>query len=180
MKLATTPANLWRGSSSRLGLSVVAGLLLLAAAGCGGSSSDDTAGAPTLTITSGPYRDGQLVNLSVGPNHYFTKYAEINIVQCADPGGTEANLPRSSASCDGNTAQGPSVLVNANGSFSFHGYEIWALPNESQLDEAPDSQPVCNRTHSCVLYVGQDTNIWTKPKIFSPPFTVTPKGKSSS
>jgi hypothetical protein len=172
-----TKADFWRGASSRLVLSAVAGALLLAAAGCGGSTSGDAAGAPAVTITPGPYRDGELINLSVGPNHYFTKYANINIVQCADPGGTAANLPRSSASCDGNTAQGPSVLVNSDGSFSFHGYEIWALPNESQLDEASDSRPVCNSTHMCVLYIGQDTNIWTKPKIFSPPFTVSPKEK---
>jgi hypothetical protein len=172
-----TTANRWRRTTSRFALSAAAGALLLAAAGCGSSSSGDTTG---LTITPGPYRDGQLINFSVGPNHYFTKYANINIVECADPGGSTANLPRSGASCDGNTAQGPSVLVNSNGSFSFHGYEAWALPNESQLGEAPDSRPICNSTHMCVLYIGQDTNIWTQPKIFSPPFTISPKGKSPS
>ena len=165
---------------SRLLLGAAAGALLLVAAGCGGSGSGsgDPAGVPALTITAGPYRDGQLISVSVGPNHYFTKYAEINIVQSADPGGTTANLPRSSASCDGNTAQGPSILVNSDGSFSFHEYEIWALPNESQLDEDSDSRPICDRTHMCVLYIGEDTNVWSKPKIFSPPFTVAPKGTS--
>jgi hypothetical protein len=179
MKRLTT-ADAWRGTTSRLVLSAAAGALLLMAAGCGGSGSGSASGAPAVTITSGPYRDGQLINFSVGPNHYFTKYANINIVQCADPGGTSANLPHSSASCDGNTAQGPSVLVNSDGSFSFNGYQIWALPNQSQLNEAPDSRPLCNSTHMCVLYIGQDTNIWSKPKIFSPPFTVSPKAKGSS
>jgi hypothetical protein len=164
-----------RSTAARWVLCAAAGALLLAAAGCGGSSSGDTSQTPGVSISTGPYRDGQVISFSVGPNHYFTKYQNINIVECADPGGTVANLPRSALQCDGNTVQGPSVLVNSDGSFSFRGYKIWALPNESQLSEAPDSRPICNGTHICVLYIGQDTNKWSKPKVFSPPFTVLPK-----
>ena len=91
--------------------------------------------APALTITPGPYHDGQLINVSVGPNNYFTPYARINILECADPGGKTKNLPTNVTACDGNTIQGTTILVQPNGSFSEHGYQLFALPNASQLGE---------------------------------------------
>jgi hypothetical protein len=108
----------------------------------------------------------------VGPNHYFTPYAHVNILECADPGGKKKNLPTSAFTCDGNTIQGDTVLIAKNGSFSEHGYEIYALPNTAALGESPNGQPVCNTKKPCVLYVGQNQEKFSAPKEFSRPFTI--------
>ena len=141
-----------------------------------------TAGAvapPSLTITQGPYHNTQRINVSVGPNRFFKPYARINIIECADPGGKSKNLPKNVDTCDGNTIQGNTILVQRNGSFSIRGYQVFALPNSSQLGETPDTRPACNRKNMCVLYVGQNQINFTAPKVFSSPFTITTSGKGS-
>ena len=157
------------------GSSMVGIVLVVALAG-----PADAVSAPALKITSGPYHDGQLINLSVGPNHYFTPYSRVNIIECADPGGKQKNLPTSVLACDGNTIQGNTILVQPNGSFFQHGYQLFALPNASQLGEQPDSLPVCNKKKSCVLYIGQNQEKFAAPKIFSPPFTISKSNSKSS
>jgi hypothetical protein len=148
-------------------------MVLVATAGLAGAT------APTLTITRGPYHDGQLINVSVGPNHYFKPYSRINIIECADPGGKSKNLPTSIDSCDGNTIQGNTILVQRNGSFSERGYQIYALPNATQLGEMPDTRPICNGRQACVLYIGQNQEKFTAPKIWSPSFTISKAGTHS-
>ena len=66
------------------------------------------------------------------------------------------DLPTNVSGCDGNTIQGGTILVQTDGSFSFRGYQIYALPNASQLGEPSDNKPQCDATHSCVLYIGQN------------------------
>ena len=153
---------------------IVVGIALVATAGTAGAVA-----APALTITQGPYHDGQRINVSVGPNHYFKPYSRINIIECADPGGKAKNLPASILACDGNTIQGNTILVQPNGSFSERGYQVYALPNASQLGETPDTRPVCNGKKACVLYVGQNQEKFSAPKIWSPPFTISKPGKRS-
>jgi hypothetical protein len=162
-----------RKRSSRITPIVLAAGLLVTIAGC--SSGGDSGYTPPtpLTITAGPYHAGQRINLSVGPNKYFTPYSGIKILECADPGGTAKHLPTNVSACDGNTIQPGSVIINQDGSFSFRGYPVYQLPNGSQLDEPSDSRPLCNATHQCVLYIGQNQEKFTAPKLFSPPFTVT-------
>ncbi len=130
-------------------------------------------------MTPGPYHDGQRINVSVGPNHQFTPYAGIKILECADPGGTTQNLPTSVVACDGNTIQGNTILVQPNGSFSERGYQLFALPNAPALGETPDAQPVCDKEHFCVLYIGQNQEKFTDPKMFSAPFTIS-KSRAAS
>jgi hypothetical protein len=67
--------------------------------------------------------------------------------------------------------------VNKNGSFSEHGYELYALPNKPQLGELSDNQPVCNQTKSCVLYIGENQENFNSAKMFSPPFLIQSSGK---
>ncbi len=165
-------AAVGRRFTSRVVPIVVTGMVLLTLAGCSSGGNDPTSQAP-LTITPGPYHAGQLINVSVGPNHYFKPYAGIKILECADPGGTTSNLPTSVSACDGNTIQAGSILINPDGSFSITGYEVYALPNATHLDEADDNRPICNQTHDCVLYIGQNQEKFTAPKIWSPPFTVS-------
>jgi hypothetical protein len=129
------------------------------------------AGAPALTITpapgSNPYKTGETLSISVGSNSLFAPSARIEILECAAPKGV---LPVDDTTCDGNTTQGNSVLVNSDGSFSDTAYTVYALPDRA-IGDPPDSHPVCSATDECVLFIGEDQNDFTKPKIFSPTFT---------
>jgi hypothetical protein len=130
--------------------------------------------APNVTVApDSNLHNGQSVSVTIGPNGFFTPNSHVNILECADPGGKAANLPRDDSTCDGNTIQGTTVLVATDGSFSTTGYSVYSLPSAT-LDEQSDGQPVCNATSPCVLFVGQDQNNFTAPKVFSAPFTVAP------
>ena len=99
--------------------------------------------------------------------------ARVNVIECADPGGLASNLPKDITTCDGNTIQGNTILVGSDGSFSQTGYTVYLLPSSS-LGEQGNFKPVCNQTNYCVLYVGQDQNDFTAPKVFSAPFLIAP------
>ena len=137
------------------------------------------AASPTLTITPSSggraYQNGVSLQISVGPNSLFAPYSRIIVIECAAPKGV---LPTDDTTCDGNTVQSGSVLVNANGSFGIPVYTLYALPN-TVLGEPPDSEPVCNSSAECVLYIGQNQNDFSQPKIFSPVFTVDPSATST-
>jgi hypothetical protein len=135
--------------------------------------------APSLTLTKGPYHNGQLISLSVGPNHFFKPYSHVNVLECADPKGKAEKLPTSAATCDGNTIQSNTILVKKNGSFSEHRYELFSLPNATALGEPADNQPICNSSKMCVLYVGENQESFTAPKLFSVPFSIRNPGKRS-
>lgn len=148
-------------------LTVAAGTML-------GETGQAEAASPVLTVTpGGSLHDGQTIDLSVGPNTLFTPHARVNVLECADPHGTTANLPTDVSTCDGNTIQGNSVLVGADGSFSVAGYTVFQLPSTA-LGELANYQPVCNASNPCVFYIGQDQNDFTAPKIFSAAFSVGP------
>jgi hypothetical protein len=173
MRLDKAEECWWRIASCVVG-SIGAGIAVVAMAGAASAVS-----APALKITPGPYHDQQLINVSVGPNHYFKPYSRVNILECADPGGRTKNLPVNVTTCDGNTIQGNTILVQPNGSFSEHGYQLFALPNGVQLGEQPDTVPVCNQKKSCVLYIGQNQERFSAPKVFSAPFTISKTSKHS-
>jgi hypothetical protein len=135
-------------------------------------SAGATGSAPSLILSpSADLHDGESVSVSVGANGFFTPNAHVNILECSDPGGSQANLPKSDSSCDGNTIQGNTVLIAANGSFSDPSYTLYALPS-SALGEQANAQPVCNQSNPCVLYVGENQNDFTAPKVFSAPFSI--------
>jgi hypothetical protein len=159
---------------------VAAPLVLLGIVGASCSSDPNGAGSLGVSVTpvhggsgAGTYRSGELIDVKVGPNKTFTPNLKVNILECSDPGGTKAHLPKSVADCDGNTIQGGTILINSNGSFSKNDYPVFALPNHA-LGEEATWQPVCNLTHQCVLYVGENQEDFTQPKLFSAPFTVEP------
>jgi len=166
-----------RGRKGRMTGSLVTAALAAVFAGTIAGPAGAVA-PPTLQITPGPYHNQQEINVSVGPNHFFKPYARINIIECADPGGKSNNLPINVDTCDGNTIQGNTILVQRNGSFSIHGYEVFALPNASQLGETSDTRPSCNQKNMCVLYIGQNQINFRAPKEFSPPFAVLKSRKS--
>ncbi len=146
------------------------------------------ASTPVVTIApvggataSGPYQDGETVAVTVKKNSTFTPGTRVNILECADPQGTVANLPKDIGSCDGLTIQADSVLVQPDGAISVPTYTMYRLPSPT-LGEQSNALPVCDETDQCVLYVGQDQTDFTQPKAFSSPFTVTsaPGARSAS
>ena len=86
------------------------------------------------------------------------------------------HLPKSVANCDGNTIQGGTVLINKDGSFSASGYQCSHCPTRAW--RRSEWQPVCDLSHTCVLYMGENQEDFTWPKVFSAPFTVKPNGKT--
>jgi len=161
----------------RIGARVISGCCVAGAAVVFIAGSSGAVTAPKLRMTKGALHSLQTISISVGPNHLFKPYLHINILECADPGGTKQHLPKSVASCDGNTIQGNTVLIGANGSFKESGYELFTLPNFVELGENPGTKPVCNRKNACVLYIGENQLNFTWPKMFSSPFYLSPAKK---
>jgi hypothetical protein len=140
----------------------------------------DASTPPALSVSpSGNYTNGQSISVSVGSNGYFTPHSRVNVIECADPGGLAANLPKDDTTCDGNTIQGSTIEVGSDGSFSVQQYPVYLLPSPT-LGEQANFKPVCNQTNYCVLYVGQNQNDFTAPKIFSAPFLVAPGSGSTA
>jgi hypothetical protein len=158
------------------------GVLLTAGAAILGWRQHDAAAA-TATVdispsaSSGAYSSGQEVTVSVGPNSVFQSGRKVNILECADPGGTTADLPKDDSTCDGNTIQGSTVLVQSDGSITSGQYTLYALPSPT-LGESSTDQPVCNQSNECVLYVGENQNDFTQPKLFSAPFSISSSSTS--
>jgi hypothetical protein len=148
-------------------------------AACGGGSSSDPSSPVSVSGTSNGwvFHDGQTVTVSMGPNTVFKPYSHVNIVQCADPGGSQANLPTQFIQCDENTIQGDTVVVEPGGSFKEKAYPVYALPSHT-LGEFKDGIPVCNQTHQCVLLVSEYQTDLSKPHVFSHAFTVVPSSGS--
>ena len=136
--------------------------------GNGSSTPVEVNGSTTLTSL----QDGQTITVAVGPNKVYKPRLQVNILECADPGGTTNHLPTAHIDCDENTIQGNTIIVNLDGSMKETGYTVYRLPN-STLGEGKTVTPICDATHECVLYVGQDQDDFSKPKLFSPPFFVT-------
>ncbi len=148
--------------------------LVMAEQDAGASSPPPLTVSPHSNLT-----DGQTVAVSVAPNDYFAPHAAVHILECADPEGSVANLPKDDTTCDGNTIQGSTLLVGANGTFSDPSYPVYLLPNQ-QLGEQTNDQPICNQSHYCVLYVGLGQNDFTQPKVFSAPFLIAPSTATST
>lgn len=164
---------------SRLVAGAVLLTVLAGSAGWAPPPAEATPANPTLIITPGPrghpYANGTSVTITVGPNSMFAPNSRIEVIECAAAHGT---IPIDDTTCDGNTAQYGSVLVATNGSFQVPSYTLMALPT-TVLGENADQVPVCNATSECVLYIGENQNDFTQPKIFSAPFTVEPTAAST-
>jgi hypothetical protein len=133
---------------------------------------------PIGKYTSGtPFSSGQVIAVKIPPNSTLTPGAGIKILECSAPGGA---VPTDPSQCDGETVQGDTVLVNKDGSVDYthtridSGYTVYALPDFHSLGESKHGLPVCNATHLCVLYIGQNQLDFTVPHYWSQPFEVTP------
>ena len=80
-------------------------------------------------------------------------------------------VPTNPGQCDGNTIQGSTVIVGSDGSVDYMSYTMYSLPN-SDLGDRPASQPACDLSDECVLYIGEDHNDFTQPHFWSQGFYV--------
>jgi hypothetical protein len=160
----------WRASIASIAAIAAAAVALCALAAPRPAAAAASGPAPVVTpaLTGGAFGNGEVVSISVGPNSTFVPNSRIVILECAAPGGVP---PINDDACDGNTVQYGSLLVAADGSFEEHAYRIYQLPDH-QLSETPGSLPDCNASAECILYIGQDQNDFTQPKVFSEPFLV--------
>jgi hypothetical protein len=167
------------------GLFSIVALSGVASAGTGvGASGNEV---PNSAVPSGsyqagtPFSSGQIIDIVIPANTVLTPGASLDILECADPGGSIGGLPTSNATCDGATGAPDNPVVNSDGSVDYtpggpdgnNGYPILSLPNNA-LGEPPTNQPVCNLGNPCVLYIGQDETSFSAPHFFSQPFLVQP------
>jgi hypothetical protein len=175
---------------ARAGLAalIAAAVVVFAAPAFAASGPPAGTKVPGATVPIGnysagaPFSSGQVIEVKIPPNSTLTPGAGIRIVECAAPHG---QVPTQPSQCDGETIQGNTVLVNPDGSVDYKrsatssGYTVYAVPNAYSLGEPPDSVPVCNKTHLCVLYIGQNQLDFTAPHFWSEPFSVNPTPKDT-
>jgi hypothetical protein len=134
-------------------------------------------------VTPGtPYTSGQTIDLVVGANTTMNNAAmvaagypsgadPIKFLECADPGGTTANLPIKPTQCEPATVESNSG-AGADGSMSLtgaNGYTVYALPDSA----LGSNGTVCgSASNPCVIGIFADQNDFTKPHLFSAPFQV--------
>jgi hypothetical protein len=124
-----------------------------------------------------PFSSGQTINVVVPANAVFASPDNTkakDIVECSAPNGV---IPTNTTACDGLTIQGPTLLANANGSFTLTGYTVYALPDSISLGEGTGG-PVCGNTLAteCILYMGDNNNDFTQPHMWSQPFLISANG----
>ncbi|MGO9855280.1 MAG: hypothetical protein ACLPYY_09585 [Acidimicrobiales bacterium] len=148
----------------RFGLRILAALILLGL----------LVGLATPASATTPlYSSGQTINVVVPANSTFAapnNSSAVNIVECSAPNGV---IPTQTSACDGNTVQGSAILPNDDGSFTYDGYEVFALPDSITLVEGPGG-PVCGDTAEteCILYIGNNESDFSQPHQWSEPFFV--------
>jgi hypothetical protein len=137
---------------------------------------------PQAGYTAGtPFSSGQQINVVIPANSVLPSSTELDIVECAAPGGV---VPTDTSQCDGNTINPDSLQTNGDGSINYQGYtgsyyELYALPNAA-LGETPSGSPKCNLSNECVLYIGTNNLDFTQPHLWSTPFYINPNGGSNS
>jgi len=98
----------------------------------------------------------------------------LQVLECADPGGTQSNLPRDASRCDGSTVNPNQINTDAGGNFT-------ARYTFIKLNAAHTSNIDCDATHFCVLWVGVDYNgNFLGPHAFTRAFQIGGSGAAGS
>jgi hypothetical protein len=142
-----------------------------------GQSIPGSAQAVAPFTAGTPFSSGQNINVVVPANTAFAGTSSaLNVVECAAPNGV---IPTDVTQCDGDTIQGNTIIPNADGSFSYNAYTVYALPD---LHFEGSSGPVCGDTLAteCILYIGEAQNDFTQPHVWSQPFLISSNGGSDA
>jgi hypothetical protein len=127
------------------------GLTVLA----GGSTASATSPKAVVSLVTdgpvGPILSGQIIDVRVAPNTILKPDRTLSIEECAAPLGIRMPLRDQ---CDPRTRQTDHFHARRNGTASYAGYQVFALPNNFTLDESRRHRPICDLTHPCVLVVG--------------------------
>jgi hypothetical protein len=99
----------------------------------------------------------------------------IKIIECADPDGQQANLPKNLTECAPETVDA-GATAQPDGSLIEPGYTIYSLPDPSELGVSNGT--LCDASHQCVLGIFSNQEDFSKPHLFSAPFLVTPTSTS--
>ncbi len=118
---------------------------------------------------NGPFSSGQYIDVSVAANGILDPGKRIYIRECEAPNG---QLPSHWDQCDTRTNQSARATVGPHGIVSYLDYPIFALPDKTVLHEHWKHKPVCDLTHACILFVGQDRHDFDRPHVWSSPFYV--------
>jgi len=134
-------------------------------------SPDPTSGQ---TVNPGtPFSSGQTISIQVPSNTALNANATVAVVECAAPGGVPPMQP---SACDTSTIQGDTIIPAADGSFTYNNFQIFALPDVVSLGENASHTPVCDLTHECVLFIGNNFDDFTQPHFWSQGYFVSPNG----
>ncbi len=136
-------------------------------------SPDPTSGQAVTTGT--PFSSGQTVEVSVPANTVLLASQNVEIEECADPGGV---LPTQPSECDTNTLSQDTIIPGADGSFTYRSYQVYAVP-DPLIGDAATSAVDCNLTDECVLGIFDNVDDFTQPHFFSQGFYTNPTADDS-
>ena len=139
-------------------------------------------------VATNPLVNQQNVDVSVAANSALSRSsleaagfpsgaAPIKILECADLGGQQANLPQKPADCEPETIDSVAG-AQENGRLVLQKYTIYALPDTADLGVSNGT--VCDDAeHQCVLGIFSNQNDFSKPHLFSAPFQVASTAASN-
>jgi uncharacterized membrane protein YgcG len=139
-------------------------------------------------VATSPLADQHQVNIVVSANSALNRSAleaagfpsgavAVKVLECADPNGETAQLPKSAKDCDANTIRATTEL-HEDGSLLFEGFTVYALPDDALL--GPGNGTTCDAQHECVIGIFTNQNDLTKPHLYSAPFVVASTGSGST
>jgi hypothetical protein len=186
----------WIGIAAALLVASSAVLAVVSSAPGGADTLVSTDGITTLatigTVTAGPYTSGQSIQITGTAN---STLSNANLVansvpgqatgnpvgafyfeECADPGGTTANLPTTSSGCEAATDDFTSVSKTEDGSFDNPSYTVYDLPDPGTLGNATMVGKCDVAPNTCVIGIfatNPNTTGFSYPHLFSAPFQIT-------
>jgi hypothetical protein len=169
-------------------VSVIVGVFVSHAAASPLSTSVVAIKDASGNVATNPLAHHQVVTVTAGPNSTLSvKSLEaagfpsgavvIKIQECADPGGSAANLPTEATQCDPTTLVA-NATAQADGSLSFPDYTVYALPDAAEI--GPGNGTVCDMQHWCVIGLFSNQHDFTKPHLFSAPFQIDKTNTAAS
>ena len=132
--------------------------------------------ASSGSVATNPLANDQVVDVSVAPNSTLSRSSleaagfpsgavPIKVLECADLGGQEANLPQKPTDCEPETIDSVPG-AQENGSLLVRGYTIYALPDPADLGVSNGT--VCDNTSTSACSVSSRISTTSPSPICSP------------